>query len=75
MCSFRVYRKDDISNFPPEMRSPVIMKHGDDARNFIISKIINGHLAALRAPHLSQMLTWMSRQYQLQAIIDARKKQ
>jgi hypothetical protein len=51
-----VATKEGVEEFGPTLCSPTVIEHGPFARQFILAKVINAHLAALRSPKLSKLL-------------------
>lgn len=51
-----VVRRPEVEPYGPPVSSPSVVVTGEQTRQFILTKLINGHLAALRSPKLSRLL-------------------
>jgi len=50
-------RKDGVPKFGPALHDSTLFESGEDFRNLLLTKLINGNLAALRAPELSRLFS------------------
>jgi len=62
-------RRDMLPAFEPTICTPSVLCANALGRQFLIKKIINGYVSALRSPALSELLTWGLRRDALQTII------
>jgi hypothetical protein len=53
---FNVVRRDGVPPFAPELPGVPVFEANHDSLDFLLTTVINGHLAALQAPMLASKL-------------------